>query len=370
MAIHTRAIASQQTARKNNTLSLADNCQNCSDFLAQLRICIAGLCPSGHNPAMSDPLEEHFGYLADRVKIERYKAAIGQAVRPGHIVLDLGCGSGLLGLMALRAGADKVLFIEEGSIIEVARRTLELAGFSDRAEFFKGRSYALELPEKADVVLCDHIGYFGFDYDVVQLLADARERLLRAGGVVVPGAIDIKLAPVASPNSRERVQRWQKSDVPHDFAWIATPAAHAKHAVDIQASELIADPAMLDTLDLGLVKNQFFRWTASFVASNDATLDGLAGWFDCVLHGNVRMTNAPDADDKIDRPQAFLPLEKPVEIRAGQRIDTTIMARPHDYILTWTIELPDTGAKFEHSTFNSALLNGVLRETVSRGNRR
>ena len=60
---------------------------------------------------MLDPLDEHYGYLADPVKRERYRAAIEQAVRPGHIVMDLGCGSGLLGLMALRAGASQVLFV-------------------------------------------------------------------------------------------------------------------------------------------------------------------------------------------------------------------------------------------------------------------
>ena len=95
---------------------------------------------------MSDPLEEHFGYLADKVKIDRYEAAIGKVVRPGHVVLDLGCGSGLLGLMALRAGAAKVLFVEEGAVIEMARRTVEKAGFGDRAEFARvtaGRPYRL-----------------------------------------------------------------------------------------------------------------------------------------------------------------------------------------------------------------------------------
>ena len=32
---------------------------------------------------MPDPLEEHFSYLSDRVKIERYQAAISRAVSPG-----------------------------------------------------------------------------------------------------------------------------------------------------------------------------------------------------------------------------------------------------------------------------------------------
>ena len=79
---------------------------------------------------MAKTLGEHYGYLADQVKLEQYQAAIDRLVRPEHVVLDLGCGSGLLGLMALRAGASKVLFVEEGAIIEVARQTVTDAGFS------------------------------------------------------------------------------------------------------------------------------------------------------------------------------------------------------------------------------------------------
>ena len=73
---------------------------------------------------MSRALNEHYGYLVDRVKRERYQAAIDRLVRPGQVVMDLGCGSGVLGLMALRAGAAEVFFVEEHGLIEVARQTV------------------------------------------------------------------------------------------------------------------------------------------------------------------------------------------------------------------------------------------------------
>ena len=125
---------------------------------------------------MSEALREHFGYLADSVKSDRYRAALKKMVRRDQVVLDLGCGSGMLGLLALHAGASKVYFVEERPIIEVARRSVEEAGFVDRADFFQSNSYELGLPDRVDLVVCDHIGYFGFDYGVLALLADARQR--------------------------------------------------------------------------------------------------------------------------------------------------------------------------------------------------
>jgi predicted RNA methylase len=147
---------------------------------------------------MAKTLEEHHGYLSDAVKVERYRSAIQKAVQAGHVVIDLGCGSGLLGLMALEAGASKVFFVEEGAIIEVARKAVADAGYADNAEFFRVNSFELSLPEQADVVVCDHVGYFGFDYGILALLADARERFLKPDGIILPAQIELKLAPVGS----------------------------------------------------------------------------------------------------------------------------------------------------------------------------
>ena len=74
---------------------------------------------------MAKTLEEHYGYLSDNTRLSRYQEAIGRLVLPEHVVLDLGCGTGLLGLMALRAGAAKVIFVEEGAVIGLNARRLE-----------------------------------------------------------------------------------------------------------------------------------------------------------------------------------------------------------------------------------------------------
>ena len=98
---------------------------------------------------MSSVLTEHFGYLSDQIKVDRYKTVIDRIVRPKHIVLDLGCGSGVLGLMALRAGAQKVYFVEEGVILEAARQTIVNAGLADKAEFFQTNSFQLPCPNRS-----------------------------------------------------------------------------------------------------------------------------------------------------------------------------------------------------------------------------
>jgi protein arginine N-methyltransferase 1 len=306
---------------------------------------------------MAKTLDEHYGYLSDRVKLEQYQAAIDRLVRPEHAVLDLGCGAGLLGLMALRAGANRVLFVEEAAIIEVARQTVADAGFADKAEFFQVNSFELTLPEQVDVVICDHVGYFGFDYGILELLADARQRFVKPDGIIVPGEIELKLAPVESVACRRLVGQWWDGSVPGEYSWLGTAAANTKHATRFEQEELLAEAETLATLELGAEAAPFLSWSAEFSCTRDGTLDGVAGWFDCRLTDYIHMTNSPVTDGHINRPQAFFPLDAPVAVTAGERIRVTMMARHQDHVIAWVIELPDTGTRFTHTTFNGLLLD-------------
>ena len=313
---------------------------------------------------MPKTLEEHYGYLSDRVKLKAYESAINRLVKPDNIVLDLGCGSGLLGLMALRAGARKVVFVEEGEVIEVARQTIDQAGFADQAEFFQTNSYQLALPERVDVVVCDHIGYFGFDYGAIGLLADAKKRFLKVDGIVVPAEIELHLAPIDSEICRDLVGHWRDGSVPGDFKWLGTTAANSKHAVQLEEQDLLAEPTTLATLQLGPESPPYLSWTTEFICTKDGTLDGIAGWFDCRIFDDVHMSNSPTSAERLERPQAFLPIDAPVSVKSGAIIKVTVMIRHEDGVIGWIVELPDSGERFTHTTFNGLILDN---STLNRG---
>ncbi len=151
--------------------------------------------------------------------------------------------------------------------------------------------------------------------------------------------------------------QWRDGSVPNEFAWLAETAANTKHAPQLQEAELLADVESLGTLQLGDAVAPFMSFNAEFHCARDGTLDGVAGFFDCQLVNDIHMTNSPTAEDCISRPQAFLPLVSPVEVKKGDAIKAMIMARPLDFIIAWVIELPESGQRFEHTTFNGLLLD-------------
>ena len=300
-------------------------------------------------------LDEHLGYVADRVRLDAFRAAIAKVVESGDVVADLGCGTGVLGLLCLEAGASRVWAIDSTSMLEIARASMARAGLSDKVEFIRGKSHRVTLPERVDVVICDHVGFFGFDYGIVQTLQDARNRFLKPGGRILPRSVHLKLAAVESEKSYAKADKWANAAVPSELHWIRRHAVNAKHAVELGAEDLLSEQASLGVIDLTGDNPDFLSWTAELRIERDGVLHGLAGWFECELAPGVWMTNSPCASQAIDRSQAFLPIDEPVPVRAGEVLNARIMTRHADHLLAWTVDLPGAGRQFRHSTWQGML---------------
>ena len=62
---------------------------------------------------MSLLIDAHRQFLEDAVRLDAFSRAIAEVVRPGHVVVDLGSGTGVLGLLACRAGASRVYSVDQ-----------------------------------------------------------------------------------------------------------------------------------------------------------------------------------------------------------------------------------------------------------------
>lgn len=300
-------------------------------------------------------LDEHLVYVSDRNRLEAFRRAISTVVEPGDVVADLGCGTAVLGLLSLKAGASRIVAVDSTAMLEVARETLTRAGFAERARFVRGNSHRVELSEQVDVVICDHVGFLGFDYGIVQMISDARRRFLKPGGRVVPKTIRLKLAAVQSDAARKKADGWAGADVPPELNWVSRYAVNSKHDVQLDANDLLSEPETLGAIDLMEDQADFLSWGATLRMSRDGVLHGIAGWFECELAPDVWMTNSPCEDRAINRPQAFLPIEEPTPVSAGEFVNARVMTRLTDNLLAWTVAVPGAGRQFRHSTWQGML---------------
>jgi protein arginine N-methyltransferase 1 len=125
--------------------------------------------------------------ITDEARMATYTAAIRRHA-PGRTVLDIGTGQDAVwALEAARAGAGHVWAVESiPRSARLAREAVQRAGFADRVTVLDGLSTAVELPEPADLCISEIIGTIGGSEGAGAVLRDARERLVRPGGVLIP----------------------------------------------------------------------------------------------------------------------------------------------------------------------------------------
>jgi predicted RNA methylase len=130
--------------------------------------------------------EVHRTMIRDRVRTEAFRRAINSVVRAGDIVLDVGAGSGILSVFAARAGAARVYALERTSIAVLAEQLAAANEVAETVKVIHGDVMDIELPEQVDVIVSEWLGGFGIDEGMLVPVIVARDRWLKAGGVMIP----------------------------------------------------------------------------------------------------------------------------------------------------------------------------------------
>lgn len=307
-------------------------------------------------------LQEHLGYISDEIRLEKFRAAIAKTVQPGDTAADIGCGFGILGLLCLKAGSAHVWGIDKTDAIEVARATFKQAGLGEHYTCIGDVSSRVDLPQQVDLVVCDHVGYFGFDYGIIELLGDARRRFLNPSGRVMPQRIRLMIAGVQSSKCRGKLKAWTAAQIPREYRWLRAWEINAKQQHMFDVPDFRTAPGELGTIDLRQENPEHFSFSISLKATTSGLLDGLAGWFECELADDVWMTNSPFSAERINREQVFLGFDEPMEVASGDVLEANIAFRHGEHLIAWGLTNPRTGNSEKRSNWNSAPLSNLRKD--------
>lgn len=309
---------------------------------------------------MSLVLDEHRGYLADEVRLAAFERAIAAIVMPGDVVIDLGSGTGILGLLATRAGASRVYAVEETALGGLAREIAAANNVGDRIQVVRGWSTWVTLPELADVVVSDQIGHFGIEAGIFEYLPDARRRLLKPDGRTIPRSITWRCAPVECPSLRESIDFWRHERAGFDLSAVVPPAEGSGYPISLERDALLAPGANIATAaadvlpDSGVVSGE-----ADFQIERRGTLDGIGGWFVAELAAGITFTNGPDSAQRINRRQVVLPVS-PLVVEPGDRVHLRIRFRPVTLMVDWNARVTAADGteklRVRRSTFQGMLI--------------
>lgn len=297
------------------------------------------------------------------MRLAAFRQAIRELVAPGSIVVDLGSGTGILGLFACEAGAKRVYSIEETSLIEVAREICQANGLADRIRFIKDLSTHVDLPEPADVILADQIGHFGFEAGLFDYFSDARRRFLKPNGATIPERITFCLVPVEHEPLWQQVEFWNQSRMGFDVSPARSIAANTGYPVKLMPEQLLGPSMKPLSIDPSVGGSQPFHFQCTLSISKPGTLHGLGCWFVAHLSHSVTMTNSPLSEHRIDRRNVFFPIDRPIPVQTGDSMTVTMHILPVQTAVTWTIELHKNRPsapepiRFTHSTLKGMLIS-------------
>ena len=188
----------------------------------------------------------------------------------------------------------------------------------------------------ADVLLIDVRGPTPFGSRSLEILIDARDRLLKPGGRIIAREDRVMVAPVRTPQTfrREVVQAHGREDVllePVERIVFDTPMACA-----IAADDLVAPGECWVVLDYATVTDTDVSGALRWQLDRAGKIDGLAVWFETDLGHGITFTSGPGGTVSTYR-QLFIPFRRPVTIDKGDelRVELSTSQAGDSYVWAW-----------------------------------
>lgn len=292
-------------------------------------------------------LGAHITMLSDGERMNAYFTALEKAIIPGEsVVVDIGTGTGVLAMMAAKLGAKKVHAIEMGKIANIAEKLISDNGLDSVITVCRGFSNDIELPEKADIVVSETMGFTGFEESIVEIFADAAKRLAKPNAVLIPKSVSLYLSPTGDQTIRDTfLQFWDNPIQSIDFSWLKKIAANNMYSRQLFTDkDLVSDAQEAFTFLLGKHQNTKTSSKISFAIKKGELLSGIAGWFSvdmgfgCILDTNPRQEN-----EHGHWQQFFIPFEENIQASGGNTLSFELQMEVISglVVFSWKADLLD-----------------------------
>ncbi|MED6146722.1 Protein arginine N-methyltransferase 3 [Stylosanthes scabra] len=227
----------------------------------------------------------HREMLSDKVRMDAYGQAIlkNPSLLNGAVVMDVGCGTGILSLFAARAGASRVIAVEASTkMAAVASQVAKDNGlWLDKShcgvnglqkgvvEVIHGMIEEIDKiveikPQSIDVLLSEWMGYCLLYESMLDSVLYARDRWLKTGGAILPDTATIFVAGFGKGGTSlpfwEDVCEFDMSCIGKE---LVKDAAQIPIVDIVDSQDLVTSSAVLQSFDLATMKPNEVNFTAT-----------------------------------------------------------------------------------------------------------
>ncbi|KDR06666.1 protein arginine N-methyltransferase 1 isoform X1 [Zootermopsis nevadensis] len=251
----------------------------------------------------------HFGIheemLKDEVRTLTYRNSMyhNKHLFKGKVVLDIGCGTGILSMFAAKAGAARVIGIECSNIVEYAKQIVEANQLSDVVTIVKGKVEEVELPhglDSVDIIISEWMGYCLFYESMLDTVLFARDKWLRPDGLLFPDRATLFVTGIEDRQYKDEKINWWDDVYGFDMSSIRRVAISEPLVDVVDPKQVVTNACLLKEVDLYTVTKEDLNFTAPFhlqVRRNDY-IQALVTFFNIEFtkcHKRIGFSTAPEA---------------------------------------------------------------------------
>ncbi|MES1911109.1 MAG: hypothetical protein MHM6MM_003594 [Cercozoa sp. M6MM] len=302
----------------------------------------------------------HFGIhaemLKDRVRTMAYKRAImnNKHLFKDKVVLDIGCGTGILCMFAAKAGAKKVIGVDMAGIIKSARQIVSDNGLSDVITLIRGKVEEIELPDgidKVDIIVSEWMGYFLLYESMLDTVLYARDKWLKEDGIILPDRARIFVGAIEDADYKADQLDFWRDVYGFNMSCMREQVICEPLVDEVPDDALISTAVPVLDVDIKTVTLEQLDFASEFSLKATVTSDchAICAWFDCFFsHGRtaVHLSTGPQ-DEYTHWKSTVFYLDSDLCVSKGDKItgDIVVHRNPHnkrDIDITLTTRHKDT----------------------------
>ncbi|CAG0880576.1 unnamed protein product [Cyprideis torosa] len=240
----------------------------------------------------------HREMIQDRIRTEAFRTALlnSSEILRGKIVLDLGCGTGILSLFAAEAGARLVVGVDMSDVIYTAMDVVRENG-------------------------------------MLESVIEARDRFLKPGGKIFPDRFRMFLSAVSDENAHQSVISGWKNVYGFKMSALARQLVAEAHVEVVPAENIISEsPFCIKEIDVNSIQGrEEIPFTISFELTMKKTclLTAFVGHFDSFFpcQPQVCLSTSPLTTPTHWKQTVFY-CPEPISVQAGQVLAGEISCNP------------------------------------------
>jgi len=281
----------------------------------------------------------HFGIheemLKDEVRTKSYRTAILQNrhLFKGKIVLDVGCGTGILSLFAARAGAKHVYGIDYSDIVFQAQQIVKDNNLDNVITIMKAKVEEAQLPvEKVDIIISEWMGYCLLYESMLDTVIFARDKWLAHDGILLPDKATLNICAIEDAEYKESKINFWDNVYGFNMSCIKKLAMQEPLVDVVESKQVMTGPSRLLTIDISTVskKDLDFKVPFRLVAARDDFCHALVVYFDIEFtkcHKTVFFSTSPHSAYTHWKQTVFY-LNEVLSIKKGEEMRGEFSCRP------------------------------------------